>query len=308
MPKQKRAFRTNFTAGATPSGVKGGLGQHFLKNPAVISSIVQKAGIKPHDIVLEIGPGSGVLTFKMLPLCKKLIAVELDKRMVLELQKKSTSSHAEKLKIINADVLKTELPFFNLLVANIPYKISSPLVFKLLAHRPLFRAAVIMFQEEFAQRLTAKPGDSLYCRLSVNVQLLADVQQLLKVGRNNFRPPPKVDSRVVRITPKNPIPEIDFLEWDGMVRICFNRKNKTLRSLFMGKKTLKLLEENYRTYCSLKGIDEKMDVDSDKAWFKEKVEKVLEETDMGSKRAAKMGIDDFLELLNGFNKANIRFS
>merc|ERR1719506_2792279 len=72
--------------------------------------------------------------------------------------------------------------------------------------RPYFRSAVIMFQEEFAQRLSAKPGDALYCRLSVNTQLLAKVTQLIKVGRNNFRPPPKVDSRVVRIELKNPPP------------------------------------------------------------------------------------------------------
>ena len=78
-------------------------------------------------------------------------------------------------------------------------QISSPFLFKLFAHRPPFRAAVVMFQEEFAQRLSARPGDPLYCRLSVNTQLLSRVEQLMRVGRGNFRPPPKVDSRVVRI-------------------------------------------------------------------------------------------------------------
>jgi 18S rRNA (adenine1779-N6/adenine1780-N6)-dimethyltransferase len=126
------------------------------------------------------------------------------------------------------DVIKTDLPFFDVCVANIPYNISSPLVFKLLLHRPFFRCAVIMVQKEFADRLVAKAGDKLYCRLSVNTQLLARVDLLMKVGRNNFRPPPKVDSSVVRIEPRNPPPPINYREWDGLTRIAFVRKNKTV--------------------------------------------------------------------------------
>lgn len=86
------------------------------------------------------------------------------------------------MQVIQGDILKTELPFFDVCVANVPYQISSPITFKLLSHRPLFRCAVIMFQKEFAQRLVAQPGDSLFCRLSVNTQLLARVFHLLKVG------------------------------------------------------------------------------------------------------------------------------
>lgn len=84
------------------------------------------------------------------------------------------------------------MPFFDVCVANIPYQISSPLVFKLLSQKPMFRCAILMFQKEFAQRLIAKAGSDLYCRLSVNVQLLAKVDHLIKVGKNNFKPPPKV--------------------------------------------------------------------------------------------------------------------
>lgn len=108
------------------------------------------------------------------------------------------------------DVLKTELPYFDVCVANLPYQISSQIVFKLLQHRPLFRSAVLMFQREFALRLAAQPGDDLYCRLSVNTQLLAKVTHVMKVGKNNFRPPPKVESSVVRIEPLNPPPPINF--------------------------------------------------------------------------------------------------
>lgn len=104
-----------------------------------------------------------------------------------------------------------------------------------------------MYQREFAMRLVANPGDSLYCRLSVNTQLLARVSHLLKVGRNNFRPPPKVDSSVVRIEPRRPLPPVSFKEWDGLVRLCFNRKNKTLGAIFKQKSLLALLEKNYKT-------------------------------------------------------------
>merc|ERR1719162_1801525 len=101
--------------------------------------------------------------------------------MVAELQKRVQGTHWQsKLTMMVGDVIKTRFPFFDVCVANVPYQISSPLVFKLLSHRPIFRCAVIMFQEEFALRLSAQPGDNLYCRLSVNTQLLARVSQLLK--------------------------------------------------------------------------------------------------------------------------------
>ncbi|CAL9780047.1 unnamed protein product [Musa acuminata subsp. burmannicoides] len=223
-------------------------GQHILKNPMVVETIVHKSGIKPTDVVLEIGPGTGNLTKKLLEVAKSVVAVELDPRMVLELNRRFQGTpHSSRLKLIEGDVLKCELPYFDMCVANIPYQISSPLTFKLLAHRPAFRCAVIMFQREFAMRLVANPGDALYCRLSVNTQLLARVSHLLKVGRNNFRPPPKVDSSVVLIEPRRPLPPVSFKEWDGLVRLCFNRKNKTLGSIFRQKSVLSLLEKNYKT-------------------------------------------------------------
>jgi 18S rRNA (adenine1779-N6/adenine1780-N6)-dimethyltransferase len=108
------------------------------------------------------------------------------------------------------DFLKVDLPYFDVCVSNTPYQISAPLVEKLLRHRPLFRSALLMFQREFALRLVAKPGDNLYCRLSVNTQLYAKVEHVMKVGKNNFRPPPKVESSIVRIEPLNPPPPIRF--------------------------------------------------------------------------------------------------
>eukprot|EP00850_Spirogloea_muscicola_P001340 SM000005S17137 [mRNA] locus=s5:343667:346302:- [translate_table: standard] len=230
-------------------------GQHILRNPAVAAAIVAKAGIKPTDVVLEIGPGTGNLTTRLLEVAKKVVAVELDPRMVLELQRRVQGTPAAThLQIIQGDILRTELPYFDVCVANIPYQISSPIVFKLLLHRPLFRAAVIMFQREFAMRLVARPGDALYCRLSANTQLLARVNHLLKVGKNNFRPPPKVDSSVVRIEPRNPLPTVDFREWDGLGRLCFNRKNKTLGAIFRQKAVVALVERNVKTYRALQAV------------------------------------------------------
>eukprot|EP00271_Cylindrocystis_brebissonii_P006409 TRINITY_DN19192_c0_g1_i1.p1 TRINITY_DN19192_c0_g1~~TRINITY_DN19192_c0_g1_i1.p1 ORF type:complete len:395 (-),score=66.91 TRINITY_DN19192_c0_g1_i1:257-1441(-) len=229
-------------------------GQHILKNPLIVQSIVQKAGIKSTDTVLEIGPGTGNLTMKLLEVAKRVVAVELDPRMVLELQRRVQGTpFASHLQIIPGDILRTQLPYFDICVANIPYQISSPIVFKLLAHRPLFRCAVIMFQKEFAQRLLARAGDPLYCRLAVNTQLLARVDHLLKVGRNNFRPPPKVDSSVVRIEPRSPLPQVNFKEWDGLARLCFSRKNKTLGAIFRQKQVVALLERNYETAKALAG-------------------------------------------------------
>lgn len=115
-----------------------------------------------------------------------------------------------------------------------------------------------MFQKEFCQRLLCKTGDPLYCRLTVNTQLLANVSHVLKVSKNSFKPPPKVDSAVVRIEPKhiqnNTAGNVNFVEWDGLMRILFQRKNKTINSLFNNKHILQLLDNNYNTYCKLNNI------------------------------------------------------
>jgi 18S rRNA (adenine1779-N6/adenine1780-N6)-dimethyltransferase len=298
------------------------LGQHFLKNPAVVTSIVNKAGLKSTDVVLEIGPGTGNVTVPLLEQSKKVVALEYDSRMVREVLKRVQGTTLErKLTVLQGDAMKLAWPFFDVCVANVPYQISSGLVFKLLAHRPTFRCAVMMFQEEFALRLTARPGEALYCRLSVNTQLLAKVDQLLKVGRNNFRPPPKVESRVVRIEPRNPPPQVNFIEWDGMIRLLFNRKNKTLRSVLLTKPTLKMLETNRRTYHSLHNnnnnntktnnhMDEEMNTndDNDEPTIQQIIEEVTSMPEWKDKRSSKLDLDDFLALLTEFNQRGIHFS
>lgn len=280
-------------------------GQHILKNPLIVSSIVDKAALRPTDVVLEVGPGTGNMTIKMLEKAKTVVACELDMRMVGELEKRvQHTPYKSKLKIIPGDVLTANLPFFDICVANLPYQISSPFVFKLLQHRPFFRCAVLMFQREFAHRLVAKPGDKLYCRLSVNCQFLARVDLLMKVGKNNFRPPPKVESNVVRIEPRNPPPDVNFNEWDGMLRVCFNRKNKTLASSFRQTGVIEMLKKNYETYCSLN--NEPLDSNFD---AKTKINEIIESNDMFDKmRPKNMEIDHFLTLLHAFNSNGFHFS
>lgn len=112
-----------------------------------------------------------------------------------------------------------------------------------------------MFQREFAMRLFAKPGDKLYSRLSVNAQMWAKIDHVMKVGKNNFKPPPAVESSVVRLVPKNPRPQVSYEEWDGLLRVCFVRKNKTLRASFFGTTSvMDMLESNYRTWCAQNDI------------------------------------------------------
>ncbi|XP_045476029.1 probable dimethyladenosine transferase [Harmonia axyridis] len=306
MPKIKAEKKTRVHETIAKQGIlfNKDFGQHILKNPMVIKSMVEKAAVRSTDTVLEIGPGTGNMTVALLESAKKVIACEIDTRLVAELQKRVQGTPLKpKLEILVGDVLKADLPFFNLCVANIPYQISSPLVFKLLLHRPFYRCAILMFQKEFAQRLVAKKNDKMYSRLSVNTQLLARVDMILNVGKNNFRPPPKVDSAVVRLEPRNPPPPISYIEWDGLTRIAFTRKNKTLGSAFRQTSVLTTLEKNYRTHCSLHNKDIPEDFN-----IKNKIEEILESSNADKWRAASMDKDDFMSLLLAFNKNDIYFA
>eukprot|EP00033_Pygsuia_biforma_P000336 GCRY01000409.1.p1 GENE.GCRY01000409.1~~GCRY01000409.1.p1 ORF type:complete len:315 (+),score=58.64 GCRY01000409.1:150-1094(+) len=276
-------------------------GQHLLKNPKILDAIVEKSAIRSTDTVLEIGPGTGNLTVRLLEKAKKVICIEIDERLVAELQKRvAATPYAHKLQIIFGDCVKVDFPFFDVCVANVPYQVSSPLTFKLLAHRPVFRCAVLMFQREFALRLVAKPGEKLYCRLSINTQILSRCDHLIKVGRNNFRPPPKVESSVVRIEPRNPPPPINFSEWDGLMKICFNRRHKMIRAVFKSDSVLAMVESNYRTICALQNTEPVENV-------KEMLTEAIEKSGFAERRAADMDVDDFLKLLQALNEKGLHF-
>ncbi|CAK7197663.1 Dimethyladenosine transferase [Sporothrix eucalyptigena] len=246
------------------------VGQHILKNPGVAD-------------VLEIGPGTGNITTRILEKARKCIAIELDPRMAAEVTKRVQGTPSQKkLEVLLGDAIKTEFPPFDVCISNTPYQISSPLVFKLLSMPNPPRTAVLMFQKEFAQRLVARPGDTLYCRLSVNAQFFARITHVLKVGKANFKPPPQVESAVVRITPKtgSEKPKFNFAEMDGMLRITFTRKNRTLRASFVSKEVLAMLARNYRVYASMNGID---------------VDDSVVEGDAADDEDADMDVDDYAE-------------
>lgn len=281
-----------------------GHGQHILKNPLVISAIVDKSAIKPTDIVLEIGPGTGNLTEKLLLAAKKVIAFEIDPRMVAELNKRFQNSPLwSKLEIIKGNCLDFDFPYFDKCVANVPYAISSALVFKLLKN-PTFKCAVLMFQREFALRCCALPGSEAYCRLSVNTQLLSRCSHLMKISKNSFNPPPKVESSVIRLDPKHPPPPVDFEEWDGLVKLIFNRKNKKVSSIFRTKVTLQHLYERFVSYQTMEGVSPSAIANIDV--FKELLSSVIQDK-MFEKRGRCCDQEDISTMLNMFASKGIHF-
>lgn len=276
------------------------LGQHILKSPLVAQHIVEKAQVQPSDIVLEIGPGTGNLTMRILEVAKKVIAVERDPRLAAELVKRAQGTpHFSKLHLIVGDFMQVPLPFFDVCISNTPYQISSPLTFKLLNHRPQFRCAVLMFQREFAMRLVGRPGDDFYCRLSVNAQLLSNIVHVMKVSKNSFRPPPQVESSVVRMTPYSPPPALDFPDWDGLLRVLFLRKNKTLAANFKSGDLFKVIHDNHMRRNPQANVSE--------AELKDRTMKILEESGFAQQRSSKMKKEEYLELFQKFNQAGIHF-
>ncbi|SCM05159.1 dimethyladenosine transferase, putative [Plasmodium chabaudi chabaudi] len=276
-------------------------GQHLLKNPGILDKIIIAAKIKSSDVVLEIGCGTGNLTIKLLPLAKKVITIDIDARMISEVKKRCLYEGYNNLEVYEGDAIKTIFPRFDVCTANIPYKISSPLIFKLIAHRPLFKCAVLMFQKEFAERMLANVGDSNYSRLTVNVKLFCRVIKVCNVDRSSFNPPPKVDSIVLKLIPKENNSMINFDEWDNLLRICFSRKRKTLHAIFKRNAVLNMLEHNYKNYCTFNKI---VPINYS---FKTFCLDTLKDLEMEEQRSINLDENDFLKLLLEFNKKGIRF-
>ncbi|VVB18344.1 unnamed protein product [Arabis nemorensis] len=299
-------------------------GQHLLTNTRILDAIVRSSDIRPTDTVLEIGPGTGNLTMKLLEAAQNVVAVELDKRMV-EILRKRVSDHGfeDKLTIIQKDVLKTDFPPFDLVVANIPYNISSPLIAKLVYGSNTFRTATLLLQKEFSRRLLANPGDSDFNRLAVNVKLVADVKFIMDVSKREFVPPPKVDSSVVMIRPKEVKLDVNVQEWLAFTRTCFGKKNKTLGSMFrQKKKIMELLSLSAGRIGSKVGVMSQMSrdfdsdveedelmmcLDTDASMFKERVIGILRSNGFEEKRPSKLSHDELLHLLSLFNQGGIFF-
>ncbi|RCV13185.1 hypothetical protein SETIT_2G327300v2 [Setaria italica] len=311
-------------------------GQHLLTNPRVLDAIARRAAISPGDAVLEVGPGTGNLTARLLASpASRVAAVEIDPRMVEAVTARAAAlGLADKLTVIAGDAVEVEFPEFDVCVANIPYSISSPLIAKLLFGTYRFRTATLLLQKEFARRLAATPGDGEYNRLAANVRLVADVRLLMDVSKRDFVPMPRVDSSLVEIRPRAATPGVDLGEWLAFTRACFGQKNKTLGAIFKQKRmVMELFGRSRRAEerdggaggISLGALDDDTDEDGygkeddggsrvaagcseeEVAAFKESIAGALESAELASKRPSKLSNDELLRLLLLFNERGVRF-
>ncbi len=199
-------------------------GQHFLTDARVAERALRHAGLDASDVVLEVGPGLGVLTRRLVERARRVIAIESDRRLAEYLR-----AEVPEAEIVHGDALKVEWPAFDAMVSNLPYQISSPLTFRLL--RTPFDRAVLMYQWEFAQRMVAAPGTPDYSRLSVGVYVRAACTILERVPRNAFHPQPRVDSALVRLEPRpSPFPIADPDAFDAVVAALFEHRRKTVEN------------------------------------------------------------------------------
>ena len=216
---------------------KKSLGQNFLHERGVIEKIVLAVDPKPGDRIVEIGPGQGALTMPLLDRHGALTAIEFD-RDLLEPLAAAARVHGE-LTLLHADVLTVDFTALAAagdgplrLVGNLPYYLSSPILFHALEHAPAIRDMHFMLQKEVVDRMAAGPGSKVYGRLSVMLQAGCTVTPLFKVAPGAFRPAPKVDSAVVRLVPR---PQgaagiADHARFAAIVRAAFGQRRKTLRN------------------------------------------------------------------------------
>ena len=204
-------------------------GQNYLIDKDVLSRIIHSADLSKTDTVLEIGAGIGTLTIPLAKNAGKVIAVEQDRKIAAILVKRLKKLQISNVEIIIGDATKIAFPKFNKVVSNLPYKISSPITFKILKYN--FELAVLMYQMEFAERMIAYPGDSNYSRLSVMIHFYTNAEMLFKVSKKVFLPKPKVSSAVIMLTPKNGLDVDEFLL--NVIRALFQHKRKKVRNALM---------------------------------------------------------------------------
>lgn len=206
-------------------------GQHFLNDDNVIERIIKALRPLPKDNIVEIGPGQGALTFPLLAAHPTLMAIEIDRDLTQFLS--SSSPH---LTLYNADVLSFDfslLPEPLRIIGNLPYNISTPLLFYLLKFKPRIQEMIFMLQKEVVLRLCAKQNTKEYGRLSVMLQSEFEIYHLFDVPRTCFSPPPKVESAIVQLIPKHAIQESPEFQkaFEVMVRECFSHRRKTLKKI-----------------------------------------------------------------------------
>ena len=213
------------------------LGQNFLIEDTVVERTIEAADITKEDLVIEIGPGLGTLTKELLEKAKKVIAVELDEKMIQILQERFFLY--QNLELVHQDILTVPLKKYIekeesirevKIVANLPYYITTPIIMKLLEDRLLVKTITVMVQKEVAQRLTAKTGDKLCGAITYAIEYYCETKEVVEVPRQSFMPAPEVDSEVIQLIlrgkPKVQVKDEKFLF--SLIKASFMQRRKTL--------------------------------------------------------------------------------
>ena len=198
-------------------------GQNFLTDDRVADRHIGYADISKDDRVLEVGPGLGILTKRLIEVSDDVTCIEIDDILADYI----SETYGDRLRLIHADAVKEPFPEFDVFVSNLPYSVSTPIIFKLLEYK--FRTAVVMVQKEFADRMVAMIGSPDYSRLTVNLFYRAECKIMETVPASRFNPKPKVDSALVRITPREPpFKVIDERTFFKVVEVTFNHRRKKI--------------------------------------------------------------------------------
>jgi 16S rRNA (adenine1518-N6/adenine1519-N6)-dimethyltransferase len=227
------------------------LGQHFLYNRQIIGRIIQAAEIEPDDLVIEIGPGPGMLTTMLAEKVKKVIAIELDDTLFERL--KTVFAVYRNIELVHGDALKFQYETLSefKVVANIPYYITTPIIFRLLGAKKYLKSMTLTVQKEVAERITAQPGTKDYGVLTLMVQYLSTARLQFIIPRDTFRPMPKVDSAVIhiKILEKPSVKVKDEKLFSKIIKVAFSQRRKMLSN------SLKLIRPDIREWLAKADID-----------------------------------------------------
>ena len=205
------------------------LGQNYLIDKNKRDQIIGFGNLTKDDTVLEIGTGIGTLTLELAKRAGKVIAIEQDPKIAEILHQRLEKEKIDNVELINDDALNVDFGKFNKIISNLPYQISSPITFKFLNYD--FDLAILMYQKEFARRMNGAVGSKDYSRLSAMLYFKCNVEALTDVSAESFIPKPKVDSTVVRLTPKeNKIADEDFKVYSNYTKALFQHRNKKIRN------------------------------------------------------------------------------
>lgn len=223
-------------------------GQNFLIDHGIIRDIVRSVHPQKNDLIVEIGPGKGAITQLLADSCDNLSVIELDRDLVPWLKVKFEKHpnfqlfQADALQFDFAQLIKNDQPLR--IVGNLPYNISTPLIFHLLSYANRVQDMHFMLQKEVVKRMAAQPGDSAYGRLGIMVQYYCAVEDLFDVPPTSFDPAPKVDSAIVRLTPHATLPYVanNIKSLETLVNVAFQQRRKTLRNSLKQLLTVEQME------------------------------------------------------------------